>query len=154
MKLQRATYVCAQCGSRFPSGEIVGGYGTLLLRSEGAGRAGVVETSADPAFEEISQLTSQLPLAKDLSERKRGDLVRFAFGTTADRDADGSRYRTGAPPHCPVCGSSRIADWQMDEPPAFLEVDLPPVSHHRWDRLSDEEKLREVEAAARDFLSF
>jgi hypothetical protein len=34
MKLQLATYVCAKCGAQFPSAEIVGGYGTLLFRSE------------------------------------------------------------------------------------------------------------------------
>lgn len=151
MKLQLATYVCGQCGSRFPSGEIVGGYGTLLYRSDGSGRPAVADTFADPAFEEISQLTQRLPIAADLSERHRGDLVRFLFGATADRDGDGSSYGISVPPRCPVCGSNQMADWKVDEPPTFVEVEVPAVSHRRWDNLSNEEKLREAEVAASDF---
>jgi hypothetical protein len=41
----------------------------------------------------------------------------------------------------------------MNEPPAFVEADLPAVSHRRWDSLSGDEKLREAEAATSDFLA-
>jgi hypothetical protein len=152
MKLQLATNVCGQCGLQFPSGEIVGGYGRFLLRSEGTGRPAVVDTFGDPAFEEISQLTEGLSAAADLAERRRGELVRFLFGATADPDPDGFSYGINVPARCPVCGSGRIADWRVNEPASFVEVDLPSVSHRRWDSLSSEAKLREAEAAARDFL--
>jgi hypothetical protein len=44
-----------------------------------------------------------------------------------------------------------MADWRVDEPPAFVDVDLPSVSHRRWDNLGNEAKFREAEALASRF---
>jgi hypothetical protein len=148
------TYVCGRCDSVFPAGAILGGYGVFLARSEGTGRAAVVDTSTGSAFEEISRLAEGLAVSSGLSERRRGDLVQFLIGEIADRDADGSTFGVGVPPRCPVCWSNRMADWQVDEPPAFVDVDLPSLSYERWGHLSADEKLRELGAAAGDFLSF
>jgi hypothetical protein len=75
------------------------------------------------------------------------------FGVTVDPDKDGSEYGIDIPPRCPVCSSNRIADWVATAPPEFVEVNPTALTHLRWSCLSKENKLRELELAASDFLS-
>jgi len=154
MKLQLVTYVCGNCRSRFRAPELLGGYGSVLLRSEGRGRETLVDFFDDGGvMAELTRLAKRLPLVSGLTDRRLGELAQYLFGKTVDPDDDGSRYGIGVPPRCPVCGSNRMDWWEATEPPEFVELEVPSVTHKRWQALSEKEKLDELEIAANDFLS-
>ena len=144
------TYVCANCATQFPSATVVESYGLLLYRSDLSGRPALADIFSDPAFKELSELTQAL-FAAQLDDRRLGALAQFLFGDMADACSDGSPYRPDRSPLCPVCGRSQMAEWWEDDPPSFVDVDLPSLAFENWKRRSDEEKREALAAAARGF---
>jgi hypothetical protein len=153
MKLRKVAYDCAGCGATFQGSDLIGGYGALGLRSEGLGTLAYEDGLDDSAFADVNEVIDSLPFAKSLPDWRRGDLGRSLFERTCDVDVDGSRFGIGVPPRCDVCGSNQVVDFRPSEPPAFVEVDVPHVTHTEWSSLTSDEKRVRLTVAARDFLS-
>jgi hypothetical protein len=149
-----AEFTCGECRTilRAPV-PVVADYGTLTYRSEGRGTLAIVNALEDPTFDEISHLTEQLQEVAAATARERGAAIQWVFGATADYDIDGSRFGVDFPPRCPNCESNNVVDFTVIEPPEFVDVELPLLSHDHWSGLDEPDKMTDVRQAAAEFFS-
>ena len=142
MKLRLSTfeYVCEPAGHRFRApGGVVGEAGVLVLRSAVPGSLAAV-TADDPVADELSAVIDDVLGETPVSEGDRGTIFRRLVGAVCDPDDDGSAFEVERPPTCPVGGETRVQDWQELEPPDVRTIDVPSVTHRRWDAMDPEER--------------
>lgn len=143
MRLALAEYVCKHCGAEFEA-PMISSYGQFLLWSA-RGTAAYVHSYVDPVFQELEDLIyAQAP---ELKERgaQAGDVVQHMFGPLAcDPDQEGAPFAIDAPPPCPKCGSANVQLRGFLDPPRFAELEIAPVTHARWNRLTEPEKQSAV----------
>jgi hypothetical protein len=146
MKLGIAKFTCAKCGHVFEAPDLSPViYGSFLLRSENNYMA-FLDAINDHAFEEVSSLVETNRHTRRLSEDDQSDVLHSIYGELAcDPDPKGAAFVIGMPPTCPACGTQEIAAWDFKNPPASVDVEVPSVTHTRWNSLAPEEKKAEAE---------
>jgi hypothetical protein len=147
MKLELIEYTCASCEFTFEApGLSESAYGELLLRSA-RGRMAYLNAIRDPTYKEVDGLLAQLPGTSALSPIDRANILRRVYGPVAcDRDDDGAPFEIGAFPVCPSCRSNAISSWRFKSPPAFVDIEVPPVTHVEWVGLSEADKVDRLRA--------
>jgi hypothetical protein len=151
MKLHLFEYECRPENRRFLAPQIVAGYGVFLLRSEAEGREAYLAAVSDDAFAEVGRLVDASPRASGLSAQRCAELTQAVFSVAFDPAADG--YVISGKSRCPFCGSPDVKFVQATEPPQFVDIDLPTVTHRRWAALPVDERQRLVETALRKVLT-
>jgi hypothetical protein len=144
MKLGIATFTCGTCGKVFEAPEFGPAYGYFLLRSSNNFMA-FLDAINDQAFEEVDSLIKTNRHTRRLSEDDRSDVLHSIYGELAcDPDPKGAAFVIGMQPTCPTCGAQEIAAWDFKEPPESVDIEVPPVTHKRWNSLTLEEKKAET----------
>ena len=149
MKLILTHYVCSICSNEFDAPELPSGsYGDFLLRNV-AGEVAYLNGLDDPTYEKVSQLFARDPSTSTLGTFERAGLLQKIYGEVAcDADSVAAPFHIGAKPKCPRCGSQEMSSWMEKEPPEFLDLDVPPVTHKRWNLLGEQAKIERVRQAA------
>lgn len=143
------TFHCSACGYAFTSPEVPEhSYGEFVLRSTECNYVAYLEALEDPIFADSSRLLRSIALTLTPSIRQQAALQQKLFSVLCDPDPHGHALHIGLRPPCPVCGSRDMACWEPVTPAQVC--DLPPVTHVRWDRLSNADKETMLRQAARD----
>lgn len=154
MRLQLFTYHCGACGRWFQAPEVGElAYGEFLLRSP-SGEMRCLNANLDDVFTEVEALLANDPQVRSLDAFRRADILNDVFGVACDPDSQGNEFRIGARQPCSHCGEHEIAEWESVEPPAYVDVNVPPVTHFRWQKLSQDEKLKRILAKKRGHSTF
>jgi hypothetical protein len=112
-----------------------------------------LHTYIDNVFSEVEDLVySQFPeLKRDPS--KAGEIIQHIFGPVAcDPDDGGLPFAIDASPPCKRCGSTNTKSRGFVDPPKIFEMNIPPVTHERWNRLTEQEKAEAVRMSVADLL--
>jgi hypothetical protein len=152
MKLDLFRYTCARCGSVFEEADLVGGYGKMLARSTGQGSMALVDALHDDIFAEVERLASKAVDRSVMPDWKFGNVGRYVFSVACDPDDDGSPFRIGEQPACPICGSHQMDSWERTG--RLVELEVPLVGHRDWNRLDVQRRTKLVNDAVNDFLSW
>ena len=140
MKLHLFEYTCQPCHTHFKAPEVMpDSYGEFLMRSE-SGDTVFLNALEDPVYQEVDDILACLLSGQSVSAVKRASLLRKVFGVACDTDVQGYRYGINTSPLCPHCGSIHMEGWEATEPPEFVDLDLPQVSHCKWIALNPAEK--------------
>jgi len=147
MKLELVKYTCANCATSFDAPALrEGAYGEFLLWSKN-GKIAYLNAFVDPTYKQVDNLLSSHPKTAGLQPLERAKVLRHIYGgLTCDLDDENSPFEIDAYPSCLSCGSQHIASWEFKNPPEILDVPVQPVTHNRWSRLSDAEKLKLLNA--------
>jgi hypothetical protein len=137
VRLRRVLFWCSDCPEPRESEALAGDDGLLPLRSERAGTLAFVDTFRDPVFAEVEDFVDR-NRPSGMGAGASGHVVQKLFGLTVDPDTDGSPFVVGGKPTCQGCGS--LTRWEITEPPEFVNVDVPHVSHQLWDRMDRSER--------------
>jgi hypothetical protein len=148
MKLILTHYVCSKCSNEFDAPELPSGsYGDFLLRSA-VGEIAYLNGIEDPTYEEVSRLLARDPSAAILGPFERAGALQKVYGKVAcDAGPSGAPFHIGANPKCPRCHCQEMASWMEKEPPEFVDLDVPIVTHEQWNLLSEHEKIERVRLA-------
>ncbi|WEN14803.1 hypothetical protein PY254_16460 [Rhodanobacter sp. AS-Z3] len=146
MKLQIFVYQCEPYGHAFQAPELpLHGYGEFLLRTGSAATMSYLDALADPTYKEVDALLARRSGMREMKATKRAEILRNIYGQVAcDPDGDGTPFRIGQHPRCPVCSSSVMRAWQEAVPTQFVELDIPAVTHALWTSLSDDQKVSRI----------
>lgn len=136
---------CDSCGTiehthRFTD---LGSYGRGLGRTC-SGELAEFSAWEDPVFDELLGIISMLVRE---SVSKRRECLNMMMSLAADPAPSRQRYTFTGNLCCRQCGSS--ANWYKPGEPEVEEIHLPLVTHHEWERLSREEKVKTVETGLR-----
>lgn len=149
-KLMLFEYRCASCGHAHRAPALPpGSYGEFLLRSEGNGTEALLNALSDPVYDEVDGIIQRHPKLRGLTRNQQAQVLRLVFGVSCDLDEDGSLFRIGLNPRCPICGNRDITFWQATEPPIVIEKDLPLVTHENWQKLGPTQKKQLVNSELR-----
>ncbi len=151
MRLQIYRFICGTCRKWFDSpqiGEIV--YGEFLLRSE-SGETRFLNAIDDRVFEEVDQILLDDYRVRSLDNFKRSDLLNEVIGIACDPDRTGNVFRIGKPTQCVHCGSGNIIGCESVEPVRCIEMEIPPVTHEKWNHLSNDEKRKQLSSSINAF---
>lgn len=147
-KLQLVKYRCANCDVEFKAPALPpGAYGEFLLRSERRGALAYVEATSDPVYEEVDRIVKAHPRLLQKNPTAAASILWAVFGIACDPDVDGSSFVVNRMPTCPVCNVDRPSYWEFTEPPEIVDVNVVPVTHARWERLTADERLRLIHDA-------
>ena len=146
MHLVLVKYTCSKCSTQFKAPELPNGiYGDFLLRSGIAGDMRFLAAIDDGTYDEVDTLMLEIAAVANQNVHKRADILREIYGQVAcDPDRNGNFFKIGLDPACPSCGSQSGADWRFTEPPEFVNQDVPPVTHRRWNGMSADAKRAAV----------
>lgn len=142
---QAFTARCKTCGAVFELLDEGQAYDMRMLRSRKSNVHAKVMCDSDGVFNEVWGIVKGLLSGSQLAEIERSERFSAVFGAICDPASDGSEFDMTGRPFCPACGERNIS-FGPTQPPAFRSADIPDVSHRAWDRLSDEEKRKRVEA--------
>jgi hypothetical protein len=150
MKLPLAKYRCARCDHAFDAPALPeGAYGEFLLWSKN-GNSAYLNAFEDPTLKEVDNLLAACNQAKQWTPLERSKVLHHAFGHVAcDPDDQGASFEIDAYPPCPQCGGPEIASWEFKDPIKIVEISVLAVTHHRWAKLSEDEKRKAVCAELR-----
>jgi hypothetical protein len=147
MRLQTFRYHCGACGQWFESPAIGGfAYGEFLLRSE-SGEMRHLNANLDPTFDEVDRLIRNDPRAAKLDKFRRADVLNYVFGITCDKDSLGNEFRIGLEARCLRCDERDIIEWESVEPPKYIDLEVPAVTHEAWSTLQETEKQSLISSA-------
>ncbi|MCA9046418.1 MAG: hypothetical protein KDA69_18980 [Planctomycetaceae bacterium] len=140
-------YHCGSCGHWYAS-PVIGGspYGEFLLRSE-SGETRYLNATLDHTFREVREFIENDPRATTLNQFKLSDLLHDVYGIACDKDSLGNEFRIGLKARCTHCDQRNITEWESVEPPEFVELEIPAVTHESWMKLDESEKQSRVSAA-------
>ena len=145
MKLILTHYVCSKCANEFDAPELPSGsYGDFLLRNA-AGEIAYLNGIEDPTYEEVSRLLARDPSTAKLGTFERAGVLQNIYGKVAcDAGPSAAPFHIGANPKCPRCDSQEMASWIEKEPPEFVDIDVPLVTHEHWNLLNEHEKIERI----------
>lgn len=153
MKLQNYLYQCNKCKNKFKAPELLGEpYGEFLLRTK-TGEIEYLFAIDSSEFLEVGNIVDKFLENTGISELGRAKVLHQLFGITCDLASDGTEYKIGGKPICPKCGSNEMYSWEPIYPVEIVEVDVPHVTHERWNKLSDVEKQSKIEEAVKRVLA-
>lgn len=119
-------------------------YGEFLLWSPN-GKVAYINAIEDRTYSEVKDLLLHSFEAMRSDPFKAAEVLQELFGPVAcDPDPSGAPYMIGAQPPCPNCAGGRIASWELIHPAKVVEWDIPIVTHERWDRMNEREKIESV----------
>lgn len=146
MKFHLFKYTCQACGAIYKAPEISSdSYGEFLMRSS-TGEVVHLNAMSDPAYAEVDELLKRLPDLQGKSPVQLAKIQRKIFGAACDTDSQGDRYSIEAKPICQSCGNPNPSYWEATEPPEFVELDMPEVTHNDWFRLDEAKKIKVLES--------
>lgn len=105
----------------------------------------------DSVFEEVDQILLDDYRVRSLDNFKRSDLLNEVFGIACDPDRTGKMFRIGKPIYCVHCGSGNIIGCESVEPVRCIEMEIPSVTHERWNDLSNVEKRKLLSSSINAF---
>jgi hypothetical protein len=142
MKITLGKYCCESCSFIFEAPMLDdSSYGEFLLWSPN-GRVAYLNGLRDPTYREFSTLLKINPSTSKLDSLSAAKVLQHMYGPLAcDPDDAGLPFAMDSGPKCPSCGSHRFASWEMIHPPKIVEMDIPPVTHISWNKLSIAAKL-------------
>ena len=142
MKLQLLNVTCAQCGRDSMVAVMPEGiHGEFVLRSSGSLEEVYLDATRDPTFDEVDALIRQSRRLVGKDDWFRAHALQSTYGEIAcDPDSTGSFFRIGKLPSCPLCAHASLHSWRALTPPQFVDRDIAPVSHQRWQALSEEKR--------------
>ncbi|MCX7122036.1 MAG: hypothetical protein NTZ67_09760 [Gammaproteobacteria bacterium] len=144
MKLHLYYYECNNCKNIFKSPQLSGNpYGEFLMRST-AGDIVYLDSFKDKVFDEIETFFKKTAKADQLQNTA---FFQEIFSVVCDVDYDGFVYRIRQKPPCPKCGKINIGHWGPTNPPEIIDVDVPIVTHEKWNKLSESEKKSRINDA-------
>ncbi len=147
MQLVVKTLTCP-CGHQHDTGVVPpNSYGEFLLRSARDATVRYVNSLEDPVYNELHDRIAKHPQHLEDSARERADVLQRIFGITCDSSIGSTDLMIGRFPKCPSCGADAVVDWVLSEPLQFEELDVPAVTHTKWQQLSDAEKQALVDKA-------
>lgn len=139
-------YQCGSCQCWFEHYEMTPVvYGEFLMRSETRRAERYLNGLTDPVYEEVARLLRLETSVGSRSEMEQSDLLQTIFGVACDPDVDGGLFQMNLLPRCPDCGSEEIIHYVAAEPPRIVDLEIPHVTHHRWNALNQAEKLLVLE---------
>jgi len=149
MKLQTLKYKCENCKFEFRAPQILSGsYAEFLLRSSSTECIRYLDAMEDKTYDEVDTIIKSNPRLKGKSANALADILRKSYGAIAcDLDDRGNIFQIGALPACPSCGSQSMEYWEAIEPPEFLFMDVPHITHSNWHALTQDEKTRKADQA-------
>src|SRR5690606_961112 len=104
LRLQIYKYRCADGQHDYKAaGMPSGAYGEFLMRSEGRRAEAYLNAIQDPVYEEVDQIIKTHPRLKGKDAFQLANILRAIFGVACDSDVDGTLFRIGLRPRCPVC---------------------------------------------------
>lgn len=154
MELVNYFYECKNCGTGFKSPELGGNrYGDFLMRNE-AGKIVYLNSFDTPVFDEFSKIFHQniQIINRDISDIEKADIFQEIFSVACDLASDNTPYKIARDPACPSCGKINIDHWREINPPEFIEIDIKPVTHNTWNKLSQAEKESLVDQAIKKII--
>ncbi|WP_346837592.1 hypothetical protein [Microbulbifer sp. SAOS-129_SWC] len=146
MKLQIVKCRCGSCGFEFNVPQIrSGSYGEFLLRGKSINSVAYLDAMGDKTYDEVDRLIKSDSRMSGKSANVLAGVLRKSYGSIAcDSDSEGSVFQIGAFPACPSCGLQSVDYWEVVEPPEFIDIEVPPVTHMVWQSLSESEKKQKV----------
>lgn len=145
MKLELFLFTCVPHGHRFEAPNLPsGGYGTFLLRSLNGELAVLFAIDSTEYAEVAEMIRRECPNLDDLEGART---LRRVFGVACDPAPDGSPFSIEGKPPCPICGVTPMTDWESIDPPRYVEMLVPPVTHHHWHLLTTSERMATVREA-------
>jgi hypothetical protein len=97
-------------------------------------------------YGEVNRLLKDNAGLKNMRDIQRAAVLRKLFGIACDPDVDGSKFEIGIAPRCPYTGDEPNY-WEATEPAVIVERDIPQITHHKWNALTEIEKTRLVDQA-------
>jgi len=89
----------------------------------------------DPTFDQVENIVYALiPAIKG-----RAGALGHVLGLACDPSPSGYIYSFIGKIWCPICSSDEVK-YGPDDPPVIETIEVPQVTHERWNKLSDEEK--------------
>lgn len=154
MKLAVFDIVCDACDHAFQEADIgPEAYGVFLLRTAAGGELRVLHAMEDRTYDEVETLLQADARIARLAARHRAAILLEVYGAAAcDPDAFDRSWRIGTHGRCPSCGSGVRRSWELASPAVTLDVDVPHVTHARWDSLSPDRKLARVRSITDNLL--
>ncbi len=146
MKLELVKYMCNKCCTQFKAPEIPSEtYGDFLLRSETPGETRYLAALTDCTYDEVDAIASADAAVASQTAHQRAKILRAIYGQVAcDPDSNGRFFNIGLHPVCPSCGGQISSSWEFMEPPEFVNVNIPPVTHTAWNEMSSVAKKSAV----------
>jgi hypothetical protein len=134
-------YTCKRCETTYKTpGLSLNSYGEFLMRSIG-GSFVYLDAISDPVFAEMDELLREVCNSKKLNESQYSGLLKNFFGLACDLDSEGNEYGIKNRPICPNCGFNEPSFWDEVYPYEFVDMNVPIVTHNRWEKLTKLEKL-------------
>ena len=131
-------YKCEACGRNFDILALPEGtYGEFILYSQD-GEMAYWNALTDPVFDEVGDVTKNLPALEFKSEINKSSAYLAICGICCDRAKDGSVFQLR--PICPHCNSDRTTFIREPEPMESATVEVPHVTHEHWSQLSTKER--------------
>ena len=147
MKLQNYKYVCTACSETFKARNLPKNhYAEFLMRTK-TGKIAYLFAIDDEIFSSLKSKFENMPTLKKIDISTRVAVLHQIFGITCDLASDGTGYNIGAKPVCPNCGSTDMYSWEPIYPAEIFEIDVPHVTHERWNKLSNIEKQSQIKEA-------
>lgn len=141
MKLLIYNYQCEVCKTRFLNfGLPEDTYGEFLLRTE-SGEVRYLNALNDPLVKEYKQIFNKITKNLGIPQRDRTVIFQFGLQITFDNSVNGEKYLIEAFPPCPNCKSTKMESWGEKIPLEVCPVDVEPVSHNEWSKLSHDKKV-------------
>lgn len=153
MKLINFNYECGNCGEKFKSPELLGNpYGEFMMRSS-KGDIAYLYALNNTVFKEFGDMLELNPLISKMKSTEQAKILHRVFGWACDLSSDGGRYEITQKPPCPFCKECNIKYWGPTNPPEYIDLDIKPITHESWDRLTESEKLIVVDKALTSYFN-
>ena len=130
---------CAQCGLRF---ETLGlrGDDRPFIYDDGKGTLQYLDPFSDPVWREARALMESA-IGGPVADFDQAAVFHRLMAETVDPPEGGAPFGSAwEQSPCPRCGSRKRKAFGPIEPPQFRSMDLPAVSHSRWNALAPDEK--------------
>lgn len=137
---------CDACGTvvKVPD-TFIPNYGELLLRSDGDNNNLRLVTVDDQAWKELDDILVAHFGYSTFSVDKKITVFQKLFGiATCDPDENGAIFEIGRKKRCSNCGAKDISNCKETDPPEYIELSVPIVTHNYWNMLSEKEKIDRV----------
>lgn len=141
MRFHLFKYTCKQCDAIYKAPEMsFDSYGEFLMRSP-SGEVVYLNAMSDSTYVEVDELLKSIPSLQGISPAQFAKIQKKVFGVACDTDSKGNRYGIDTKPICPFCGNQVPFYWEATEPPEFIDMVFPEVTHNDWLQLGKAEKL-------------
>ena len=139
MRLQYFQYECAHCGELTQSPQLPEyPYGEFLLRSH-KGAIAYFFSLNHKVFNALDDILKTSVGVEKKTPSERAKILQTLLGLIADPAPDGTPYDINQNPLCDGCGMSEFKHYGPVKPVAYVDLDIPSLTFHRWlDRSSKE----------------